>query len=35
MSYRVFDGARIVGDVRIGEGSSVWYNAVLRGILNP
>lgn len=24
-------GARIVGDVSLGEGSSVWYNAVLRG----
>lgn len=24
-------GARIVGDVRLGEGASVWYNAVLRG----
>ncbi|MEJ8543190.1 gamma carbonic anhydrase family protein [Methanothermobacter wolfeii] len=35
MSYRVFDGARIVGDVRIGEGSSVWYNAVLRGDIEP
>lgn len=35
MSYKVFDGARIVGDVRIGEGSSVWYNAVLRGDIEP
>ena len=25
------DGVRIVGDVEIGEGSSVWYNAVIRG----
>ena len=24
-------GARIVGDVTLGPGSSVWYNAVLRG----
>lgn len=24
-------GARIVGDVTLGEGASVWYNAVLRG----
>lgn len=24
-------GARIVGDVRLGAGASVWYNAVLRG----
>ena len=25
------DGARIIGDVHIGEGSSVWYNTVIRG----
>ncbi|MCP5382124.1 MAG: gamma carbonic anhydrase family protein [Kordiimonadaceae bacterium] len=24
-------GARIIGDVKIGEGSSVWFNCVLRG----
>lgn len=27
----VASGARIVGDVALGEGASVWYNAVLRG----
>lgn len=27
----VASGARIVGDVRLDEGASVWYNAVLRG----
>jgi carbonic anhydrase/acetyltransferase-like protein (isoleucine patch superfamily) len=27
----VAEGARIVGDVTIGEESSVWFNAVLRG----
>ncbi len=27
----VAEGARIVGNVKIGEGSSVWYNAVIRG----
>lgn len=27
----VADGARIVGDVSLGPGASVWYNAVLRG----
>ncbi|MGZ0067333.1 gamma carbonic anhydrase family protein [Microbacterium arborescens] len=27
----VADGARLVGDVTIGELSSVWYNAVVRG----
>jgi carbonic anhydrase/acetyltransferase-like protein (isoleucine patch superfamily) len=26
----VADGARVIGDVRMSEGSSVWYNAVLR-----
>jgi len=25
------DGARVIGDVHIGEGSSVWYNTVIRG----
>jgi len=33
--YRVFEGARIIGDVEIGDGSSVWYNAVLRGDIEP
>lgn len=27
----IAEGARIVGDVEIGENSSVWYNAVIRG----
>ncbi|WP_309104557.1 gamma carbonic anhydrase family protein [Microbacterium sp.] len=27
----VADGARIVGDVDLADGASVWYNAVLRG----
>lgn len=27
----VAEGARIVGDVRLEPGASVWYNAVLRG----
>jgi carbonic anhydrase/acetyltransferase-like protein (isoleucine patch superfamily) len=27
----VADGARIVGDVSLAPGASVWYNAVLRG----
>ncbi len=26
----IADGARVIGDVRLLEGSSVWYNAVLR-----
>lgn len=29
------EGARIVGDVEIGESSSIWYNAVVRGDSNP
>jgi len=28
-------GARLVGDVRIGEGASIWFNAVLRGDIAP
>jgi len=35
MAFTVLEGARIVGDVRIGDWSSVWYNAVLRGDLEP
>jgi carbonic anhydrase/acetyltransferase-like protein (isoleucine patch superfamily) len=27
----VADGARLVGDVTVGELSSIWYNAVVRG----
>lgn len=27
-------GARVVGDVTLGEGASVWYNAVVRGDSN-
>lgn len=35
MAFTVLEGAWIVGDVRIGDCSSVWYNAVLRGDLEP
>lgn len=33
MSNKVYvaDGAKIIGNVSISEGSSVWYNAVIRG----
>lgn len=31
----VAEGAKIVGDVTIGEKSTVWFNAVLRGDLAP
>ena len=30
-SVFIASGARIVGDVEIGEGSSVWFNVVIRG----
>lgn len=29
------DGARVVGDVSIGEDSSVWFNTVIRGDVCP
>lgn len=31
----VAPGAMIIGDVRIGEESSIWFNCVLRGDLEP
>ncbi len=33
-SVFVADGVHIIGDVRIGSDSSVWYNSVLRGDIN-
>ncbi|HDS09058.1 MAG TPA: gamma carbonic anhydrase family protein [Firmicutes bacterium] len=30
----IFDGAIIVGDVEIGEKSSIWFNSVVRGDVN-
>ena len=33
-SVFIADGARIIGAVSIGEGSSVWFNAVLRADIN-
>src|SRR5688572_21906237 len=30
----IADGATVVGDVTLGDHSSVWYNAVLRGDIN-
>ena len=33
-SVFVADGAQVIGNVEIGEGSSVWYNTVLRGDVN-
>ncbi|ARM31516.1 gamma carbonic anhydrase family protein [Prosthecochloris sp. HL-130-GSB] len=29
------DGARVIGDVEIGENSSVWFNTVIRGDVCP
>lgn len=29
------EGAQIIGDVKIGEGSSVWFNTTLRGDVMP
>ncbi|MBC7456646.1 MAG: gamma carbonic anhydrase family protein [Bdellovibrionaceae bacterium] len=34
-SVFVADGARIIGDVTIGAGSSVWFNTTLRGDVMP
>lgn len=33
-SVFVAEGAFVIGDVEIGEGSSVWYQAVVRGDVN-
>ena len=30
-NYYVAAGAQLIGDVRLGDGASVWFNAVLRG----
>lgn len=30
----IASGVKIIGDVRIGEGSSIWFNSVLRGDIN-
>jgi len=34
-SVFVAEGARIIGDVEIGESASVWFNAVIRGDILP
>jgi carbonic anhydrase/acetyltransferase-like protein (isoleucine patch superfamily) len=31
----VADNARIVGDVKVGPGSSIWYNVTIRGDVMP
>jgi carbonic anhydrase/acetyltransferase-like protein (isoleucine patch superfamily) len=30
----IAEGARLIGDVSIGDGASIWFNAVLRGDIN-
>lgn len=32
---KVYDGARLVGNVKLSDEVSIWYNAVLRGDLEP
>ncbi|WP_042204272.1 gamma carbonic anhydrase family protein [Paenibacillus camerounensis] len=34
-SVYVAEGAKLVGDVSVGQHSSIWFNAVLRGDLAP
>ena len=34
-SARLFEGARVIGDVTLGERVGVWYNAVIRGDMAP
>jgi len=34
-TVKILPGAHVVGDVKIGENSSVWYNAVIRGDRGP
>ena len=31
----IADGARVIGDVRVGDGSSIWFNTTLRGDVMP
>lgn len=31
----IAEGAKVIGDVTIGNGSSVWFNAVIRGDVMP
>jgi len=33
--FKVFNGAKIIGEVEIGDNSSIWYNAVVRGDIEP
>jgi len=31
----IAEGSRVIGDVEIGEGSSIWFNSVVRGDVFP
>lgn len=33
--YKIYDGAKVVGDVTLSKESSVWYNAVVRADMEP
>lgn len=35
MNKFVADGAKIIGDVKLGDNCSVWYNAVIRADVSP
>jgi carbonic anhydrase/acetyltransferase-like protein (isoleucine patch superfamily) len=34
-SVYIAEGAKLIGDVTVGENSSIWFNAVLRGDMAP
>lgn len=34
-NFKLFSGAKIIGEVEIGDHSSIWYNAVVRGDIEP
>lgn len=34
-NFKIFNGAKIIGEVEIGDHSSIWYNAVIRGDIEP
>lgn len=34
-SVKIFEGAKIIGNVKIDAESSIWFNAVLRGDIEP
>ncbi len=32
---RIYEGAKVLGDVKLGSNVSIWYNAVIRGDIEP